>query len=370
MSKARDLADFSSVAPDIGRRNLIINGAMQVAQRGTVTGISSNSYGGPDRWVVGKSTTSAVLTAEQSTDAPTGFASSHKITVTTADATVDAGDLLRYEQRFEGYDLQHLKYGTADAVTLTASFWVKSNVTGTYAVGLYANDADKAISNTFVINSADTWEYKTVSFIGETTTSIPNDNTVSMRLWIFLMAGSSYTSGSSGVWGGDANRSVGHSVNVASSVSNYINLTGVQLEVGTVATPFEHRSYGEELALCQRYYQRLNASGNFTRYGNGYWANANTGSSIVHLTVPMRTDPSVDDTGTASDYYASSGNNVYALSSLPTFNRGTQTSDGSCVIANLNIESTGNGNAGQVLQLMSVGGGNSTGTFLGFEAEL
>jgi len=238
-------------------RNLVINGAMQVAQRGT----SQAGITGPAQFVVDRMRTGFTLgtgayTLNHSTNAPDGFANSYHIDVTTAMTLGGASDGCGMVQLLEGQDLQHIKKGTADAESLTLSFWIKSTKTGTYIAELYDFDNARHISKSYTVNSSNTWEKKEITFPGDTTGSLDNDNLASFGLLLFFSAGTNYTSGTLNTsWGSNvtANRAVGQ-VNALDSTSNDIYITGVQLEVGDVATPFEHRSYGEELALCQRYY--------------------------------------------------------------------------------------------------------------------
>jgi hypothetical protein len=249
----------TTASTSLGRRNLIINGAMQVAQRGTqVTGETGSGYKTCDRWQAAISSL-GTWTIDQSTDAPSGFSNSFKLTCTTADASPAAGDAMYLRYSIEAQDCQHLAYGSSSANTTTLSFWVKSNKTGTYKVAPYVSDSGRLLGGTYTINSADTWEQKTITIIGDTGGSIANDNGDGLVLHFFLGAGSNFTSGTSqSAWtaysAGDFG--AGQTVNLADATSNYFEITGVQLEVGSVATPFEHRSYGEELALCQRYFIR------------------------------------------------------------------------------------------------------------------
>ena len=243
-----------------GRRNLIINGAMQVAQRGTsVTGITTQGYYTIDRFLASLNS-AGTWTQTQETDAPDGFASSLKLECTTADASPATIDYFLIGQRFEGQNLQRLKKGTSSAEPVTASFWVKSNKTGTYIVELIDQDnSARHIGKSFTVNSSGTWEYKTVTFEGDTTGVLVADNSPSIDFNIWLASGSAYNSGSAlqTSWGAltQTDRAVGN-VNLADTIGNYFQITGVQLEVGETATPFEHRSYAEELALCQRYYEK------------------------------------------------------------------------------------------------------------------
>lgn len=270
-----------------GRRNLIINGAMQVAQRGaSSTGFTSSGYYTADRHVTSLLNL-GTWTQTQETDAPDGFASSLKLECTTADASPAAGDFMLIGQKIEGQNLQHLKKGTSSAESVTASFWVKSNKTGTYIFELLDQDNSvRHINKSFTIDASGTWEYKTITFEGDTTGAFDNDNATSLQTSIWLGGGSDYTGGSAlqTSWGVTDNPSRAYgNVNLADTIGNYIQLTGVQLELGETATPFEHRSYGEELALCQRYYEIVG----MTMTTTGQFDNA------VSYAVPKRATPSL-----------------------------------------------------------------------------
>jgi len=242
-----------------GRRNLIINGAMQVSQRGTSeTGITTGKYANaPDRYLLGLGS-AGTWTAAQSTDAPVGFSNSYRLDCTTADASLGGGDLLVFQQTIEGQNLQHLKKGTSSAESVTVSFYVKSNKTGTYIVELFDADNSRQISQAYTISSANTWEKKTLTYAGDTSGALNNDNGVSLYLVCWLAAGSAYSSGTlSTSWTAftQADRAVGQ-VNLADSTDNDWSITGIQMEIGEQATPFEHRSFGDELAACQRYFTK------------------------------------------------------------------------------------------------------------------
>jgi hypothetical protein len=226
----------------------------------------------------------------QENDAPTGsgFAKSTKVLCTTADASPAAADFVRLDQRIEGQNLQQVKKGTAAAEQLTLSFWVKSNVTGTYAVRLYDNDNTRQTAKTYTINASATWEYKTITFSADTTGAFDNDNAASLILMFMLGAGTDYTSGTlQTTWSSytAANSAVGQ-VNLASATNNYWQITGVQLEVGATATPFEFKPYAQDLAECQRYFLNVAAgelSGNF--------ANTTQCYLFMELPVHMRVSP-------------------------------------------------------------------------------
>ena len=258
MSKARQAADEVN-RQQAGRRNLIINGAMQVTQRTmSATGITSSGYKSVDRHKVDLSSL-GTWTHAQSTDAPNGFANSLKFTCTTADASPAAGDYIISSIATEAQNLQSLAYGTSDAKALTLSFWVKSNKTGAASLEFQQIDnSSKRYTTSYTINSADTWEYKTITVPGDTAGAINNDTGNGLWIGFWLNSGSTYTGGSlSESWQTvNSNQRNASNLGLGGSTSDYWQITGVQLEVGDVATPFEHRSYGEELALCQRYFYR------------------------------------------------------------------------------------------------------------------
>ena len=248
----------------INFRNLIINGDMSIAQRGTqaVGGSTGLHYGGCDRLRVYQETTASAYTLSQDTNVPTaqGFAKSFKLDVTTADASLTAGDRVDLIYRFEGQELQHIKKGTSSAESLTLSFWVSSPKTGTHICEMYDADNARQISKSYTVSSANTWEKKTITFEGDTSGALNNDNNLSLQISWYLMAGSDYTSGTlSTSWtsntGNKANRAVGQ-VNVMDSTSNNFYLTGVQLEVGTSASDFEFLPHDVNLRRCQRYYEQ------------------------------------------------------------------------------------------------------------------
>jgi len=281
-----------NVTPYTGRRNLVYNGAMQVAQRGTSSTGTTSAYRSLDRWKY-QNNSAGSFTVTQDTDAPDGFSNSYKATCGTADATPV---YLQVWQGLEGQDLQHLMKGTSSAKSLTVSFWVKSNVAGTFIVELEDADNSRGISKSYSVSSADTWEYKTLTFEGDTMGAFDNDNGLSLRLNYWLSASSTYTSGTLQTTWGDtatsANRAVGLT-GISDTVNNYWQITGVQLEVGNKATPFEHRSYGEELALCQRYYYKP-PQHYYSTIAYGNWIDF---SAFLRATMPigvaMRANPSV-----------------------------------------------------------------------------
>jgi len=282
--------------PYVGRRNLIINGAMQVAQRGTVSITNTNSYGGPDRFMTWVNGTGATVDVSRSGNAPDEFAGSYRIETTTAGNYSTASSYQIWGQPFEGQDYQSLAFGTSSAKDVTASFWVRSSETGTVNLE-FRVDGSPDMHNIaqYTINSANTWEYKTVTFSGNTTLSIPNTANRGGYLIHWGKSGSSYNTGTAPTNGwvntSSTNFAAGATLDIISGVGRYLEFTGVQLEVGSVATPFEHRSYGEELALCQRYFinfgdLRLLAVGSRTADTGGIRAQS------MLFPCAMRTQPS------------------------------------------------------------------------------
>ena len=242
-------------------KNIIINGDMSIAQRSTsVTGITGNGYNTVDRYSL-EINSLGTWTQSQSTDVPTGqgFAKSLKMDNTTADASPGTSDYIFMSQKFEGQNLQYLKKGTSSAESLTLSFWVKSNKTGTYVVEIRDADNDRNICKSYTISSSNTWEKKELTFAGDTTGALGNDNGNSLNCTWWLAAGTDFTSGTLATsWEARNNtdRAVGQ-VNLADSTSNDWYITGVQLEAGTTASDFEFLPVDVNLGRCQRYFFKL-----------------------------------------------------------------------------------------------------------------
>ena len=278
-------------------RNLIINGDMSIAQRGTSTAsITTGGYYAVDRFDLALSSL-GTWTQSQSTDVPTGqgFATSLKMDCTTADASPSANDYLILTQRIEGQNLQYLKKGTANAESLTLSFWVKSNKTGTYIAELFDRDNTRTIGRSYTIDSANTWEKKTVTFAGDTTGILDNDASVSLDLQMFLGAGSDWTSGTLETdWETPvkANRAVGQ-VNLADNTANEWYITGVQLEVGDSATPFEFLPYDVNYERCQRYYYKRLAEDPYGPGAQGMQIGSNNVMIQGYHPVKMRSAPTM-----------------------------------------------------------------------------
>ena len=292
----------------LSSRRININGAMQVAQRATsVTGLSSsNACQAVDRMFI-RINGAGTFTVSQSTESPDGFSNSIKWDCTTADSSPGANDFAYMSYRLEGQDLQHLKKGTSGALKTTVSFWVRSSETGTYAFRLVDSDNSRQVGLNYTIDTADTWEFKTLTLPGDTSGLLDDDNNTSISLTWWLVVGSNRTSGSlPTAWEATttADEAAGMTANIAASTSSDFYLTGLQFEVGEKATPFEHRSIGDELHRCRRYFQTsfpsnpstTNTDNNgLVMYGGSATAGTTTfiGTARIEFNPPMRAAPSV-----------------------------------------------------------------------------
>jgi hypothetical protein len=304
-----DGSNWQQVYPTSGGgafKNLLYNSAMQVAQRGTSTAsITAGGYYTADRWSF-EPTTFGTWTNSIESDAPSGsgLSKSFKLLCTTADAAPAAGDSILFGQRLEGQDLQRIAKGTASAQQLTISFWVKSNVTGTYVCNLYDNDNTRSVSATYTISASATWEKKSITFPADTTGAFDNDNALSLYVFWWLGAGSTFTSGTlNTTWTSatSANRAVGQT-NLAAATNNYWQVTGVQLEVGSQATAFEFKSFGQELRECQRYYYRSTGDAVYERHGFGVGSTTTLVVADIQSPVVMRAAVSSVDSSTLAVY--------------------------------------------------------------------
>lgn len=315
-------------------RNLLYNGAMQIHQRGTssASNFVGSGYQTADRWVTQVNTLGG-WTNSISTDVPSspsqGFTKSYRLYCDTADTSPIGNDYLIVEQKLEGFDCQNLRKGTSAALPLMVSFWVKSNITGTYIFELRDADNNRSISRSYVINATNTWEYKTISIPADTVGTLNNDNGESLCCSWWLSAGTNYKSGTLQTsWGTvvDANRCVGL-VNLASAVGNTWLMTGAQITVGTVALPFQFKKYQTELAECQRYYWR-EWVGTTGQTGATYILDNVVGAACDQSTwirypfrnpVPMRATPTVIYSNTNANFTnltSTGGNGATALAAL------------------------------------------------------
>ena len=303
-------------------KNIIINGDMSIAQRGT----SESGVGASDVYLIDRfqldvnASPSARFTMSQDTDVPSGqgFSKSLKLDCTTAQTSYSSNQLIALTQKIEGQNVQYLKYGTSSAQSLTLSFWVKSNKTGTYTLELDQDGNSKDYSQTYTISSANTWEKKTLTYVGDTASALANDNSNELDIYFWLGAASDFTSGTLNTsWNStvNANRVSPSQVNIADSTSNEWYVTGVQLEAGTTASEFEFLPVDVNKRRCQRYYQQI--------VQNSYFAGARANNTsalwgIKLFTVtPLRAAPTID-AGTYQYYYGDAGNGAISSSVTAT----------------------------------------------------
>ena len=296
----------ANITNNLSNRNKVINGSMICSQRGTQqTGANSSGYKNAcDRWRFNAGGANVgAYTVSQSTTTPDGFGNSLKVDCTTA-RTPTNNEFLEIQQRIEGQNLQDFAKGTSAAKKFTLSFYVKTNVSGNYVVWLYDNDNQRMVGGLYTVSDSN-WNRYTISYPADTTGAFGNDNERSLDVRFVLLAGTDFTSGTlpTTAWAtyAAANSLAGQTANVASSTSNEFYLTGVQLEVGSVATDFEHRSFAQELALCQRYfyktYNQATALGTNTSVGAFMFSlpvsQSYASMPSVRYPVTMRVAPSV-----------------------------------------------------------------------------
>lgn len=365
MTRARDLANLggSADAGTVTGESLIINGDMAVAQRNNSSAVTAaNDAATVDRFKFNEGT-DGTYTSEQSSTAPDGFSNSVKLVVTGADTSLSASQYAYFYQSIEAQNLQHLNYGTASAKNLTLSFWVRSSKTGTYCVTVDKNDATRYhFIKEYSIDAANTWEYKTITIAPDSNIkssggAIANDNGAGIRLFWWLASGITYNGATDNAWSSDTNDFVTtNQVNWMDSTSNDFYITGVKLEVGSTATPFQHESYAENLAKCHRYYRKsehLDGAG-YHSFGSASAFGSTAASGSLYYG-HMRTNPTLAQSG--GNLYGAGGN--HAISALSTSYFGTER-------AFVNITSSG----------LTSGygynwcGNNNTGAYVTMDAEL
>ena len=275
----------------LSHRNIIINGAMNVAQRGTSASNAGDvAARSVDRFFAGNPSASAVQTASQEVDGPAEFYNSLKVTCTTALASYGTSAQSKIEYRIEGLDLAHVQLGTSSAQTLSVSFYVKSNKTGNSAIGLINQNNDRSFVHQYTIASPNTWQRVSFKVVGDTTGTWNKDTSVGMRMrWGTF--GTDYQTGTFDAWQAGQKMATSNSpINFNSATGDYIQITGVQVELGDTATSFEFRSYGEELARCERYFQTGRAS--IGSAYNGFGGNQ-VQSTYIGFNTKMRAQPSM-----------------------------------------------------------------------------
>ena len=359
MTKAAELAALIGSQTSLANRNLVINGAMNVAQRSTSeTGLGASSgYHTIDRFRMVSSNTAGRFTMSQAsvTDLP-GFANALKLDCTTADTSIAAAELLMIQTRLEGQNLQELKKGTSSAESVTISFYMKTNKAFTFMCEF--DDTDNARFNGQQFTTTTSWTRHVLTFVGDTTGTFDDDNARSAQINIHIHGGSSFTGGtySANTWqsraSSDANRSVGIG-SFFDSTDNEIQLTGLQMEIGETATAFEHENFGTTLSKCSRYYTDIVRADNKTAHLVGYVQAATVARFGYH--VPMRTAPTIVETNFVVLY--SSGSEE-AITSVDDISQDNQfVSFRAVVSANLT--------AGHAVALYSAGAASLT-----FDAEL
>lgn len=345
-------------ANGIGFRNRIINGDMRIDQRnaGASVTLTSNGYL-VDRWSYYVDQTSKA-TAQQSSTTATEFTNSLLITSSSA-YSVLSGDQFIIQQSIEGLNVPDLAWGTANAKTVTLSFWVRSSLTGTFGGSIVNSGQSRSYPFTYSISSANTFEYKTITIPGDTSGTWLTTNGIGIRVYFGLGVGAT-NSGTAGTWAGTYYSSATGATSVVGTNGATFYITGVQLEVGSVATPFERRPYGTELSLCQRYYYSF-VKGNSQNIGIGGYYNSSYLTTSVNFPVSMRAAPSLIQ-ATGSNFYG-----IYANNTLDTFNSFDEGIQQPTVdLAGLDVSSNVSGTAGHAGRLIT----NDASASIAFSSEL
>jgi hypothetical protein len=350
-----DTAQEARTAISAGRKNMIINGAMQVAQRGTSITVTGSQIYTLDRWSMRCDATT--VTATQSTDSPTGFATSLKLTNGTG-SSGSGTDSCYIRQNFEGYNTNHLEIGTANAKTVTLSFWVKSSITGTYIVSFLDSGQDNGYPASYTISTANTWEKKTITLTLSDYGSWVGSSTTDKNLVVHFDfgSGSNRDLPNLNAWNDGEVNDYSHSSQTdwVGTTGSTLYLTGVQLEVGSIATEFEHRSYGEELALCQRYYQRFVSDASYTAFGVVRAADSTNCKGVLTYRTTMRASPTFAQSNTGVNVGPQS-----AVTSIGTTYAGKDcawvdlTSSGASLTAGQAVVWNANNNAAAYVELNS-----------------
>ena len=328
MSKAAELAALIGSQTALSDRNLVINGAMQVAQRGTsTTGITDTKTGyfTVDRIAVdvGDSNLTGELTmSQESITDLAGFPKAVKFACTTADTSTNAAEygIIRYN--FEGFDVQGIRKGFSDAKSVTVSFYVKGNAAAEYTLELRDRDNDRV--NSQIFNVTTSWERVELTFAADTTGKFDNDNANSLQVHFWIHSGSDYNGGTftSNTWASrtNANRVKSSNSSIFDSTSRTLFITGLQIELGEQATPFEHRSFGDELQSCLRYYEQWDADTGGRFFGVGYQSSSTASKYVVPYSVQKRAAPTItfDAGGDDNDFLITRATSSTAVSGTET----------------------------------------------------
>lgn len=342
-------------------RNRVINGDMRIDQRNNGSSVTANASASPycpDRWNSRVQQASGAFTVQRSTTVPTGAGFVNSVILTVTNTTAPSStDRVHIRQIIEGLNIADLGWGTASALTVTLSFWVRSSVTGTYGVGFINSAENRSYVGTYVVNAANTWEKKTITVPGDTSGTWVTDNGNGIRLTFDLGSGTSYNASSANTWVAQEAARTSSCVNWQQNSGATLYLTGVQLETGSVATPFERRSYTTELQLCQRYCFVIR---DIAVIGPGWWDSATGNRATCIFPVTMRTTPSVIFSAAADIEALQVGVSWNACSAV------TITSEASVNNGPLSCTSTGGTQADS--STLRVGSGTSK--YIGFTAEL
>ena len=348
-----------------GMKNRIINGDMRIDQRNAGASFTVNNaapYSLDRWWSVGDAT--GIFTVQQVTDVPAGFVNSLKVTVTTAATTVGSNSAYRafIAQSIEGYNVADLGFGAIGASNVTVSFWVKSSITGILPVSLENYDGTRGYPTSYTINQANTWEYKTITVPGDVTnpSTWNKTNSGGLRLMFALGQGSNRV-GTANTWqtpaGGAAAQTVAGAQNIINTLNATLQLTGVQVEKGSVATPFEFRDYVRELQMCQRYYYQQSSPGGYFPFGFGYEVSTTVTHIGIQFPVTMRAGPTFNASA-ASTFYVQDATSNRQASAIAL-----QTSSVACASVSLTIAG---GTAGVGAKMLDSG----SAAYIGFSSEL
>jgi hypothetical protein len=342
-----------------GFKNRIINGAMVIDQRNAGASVTPNASYTLDRWIAQNSQTSKYTVQQNagSVTPPTGFTNYLGVTSSSA-YSVSATDYFFVQQVIEGYNIADLGWGTANAKTITISFWVRSSLTGTFGGALQNSGATRNYPFSYTISVADTWEQKTITIAGDTSGTWLTTNSAGIFVIFGFGVGTTY-SGTAGAWSGTTYFSATGAVSVVGTLNATFYITGVQLEVGSTATTFDYRPYGTELMLCQRYYYRVNATSGYTPYGHGWNSSTSAGIVVIRHPVRMRVQPTSVDFATLSSTVLGVTESTVSGAAINGSYNGTDATG-------LDISSS----AAFTTGFTTLTAKNSTSSYLGFSSEL
>ena len=343
--------------------NRIINGAMTIDQRnaGAAVTVTNTTKFAADRFGLCRDTGAATCTGQQSSTVPNGEFTKSLLWTTTTGATAGVSDDCFIRQYVEGFNFANLGFGTATAQNFTLSFWVRSSVTGTYGVSFANSAADRCYMATYSITVANTWEFKTITVVGDTTGTWVPDAGTGLRIFWDMGSGTSRSIAASSAWGSSYGTGLTGGVKIAANTGATFYITGVQLEAGSTASPFAHENYGDTLQKCQRYYRHYQSeTSEYMPFFQGAMGGPTYFRAAYPLSPPMRTIPALLTTGTAANYQVAGPSNLVCT--------GVPYLDGQSEPAALDILAfCASGTAGQGVFLRANG---SVSIYIGLDAEL